>query len=452
MINILSLAKIIHKDHRGGTMNSIILSNFSLFANVVFMHLLLTRKRSIKYTSFIFVINLLVMILGYKFSYVFSKYTIYYKYLSNLLGITFFIYIYLIFEESVSKKIFTMFTIWLFSNIILIICSYIVSLFSIKDFTLNKYFSILLRNLIQLVFIPIIFTYFKNPYKEMLKSVSNKVINITSFYSIVIFLALIWFYKKYPYKFINSYGFIDSIIVIMIIILSYIIIFIAIWSANKNMKLEYKLKIIDTQVELQKQNYRTLNKSLENYYSFKHDIRHHVMVMKSMIDTKNYIAASEYVNKFSETEICNSVDMLCKNLSIDSIMKYYMSIAIKSNIEFKINLKIPENINIDNLDLSIVIGNCVENAIEACNKIIDERPKYIDIKAEIKGYNLLVKIKNSFNGQVLIEGNNLKTTKKSDGHGIGVSNVRKIAKKYNGFFDIKYTDSEFEVYIIMNFN
>jgi sensor histidine kinase regulating citrate/malate metabolism len=218
------------------------------------------------------------------------------------------------------------------------------------------------------------------------------------------------------------------------------------------MELEYKFKIIDTQIELQKQNYRTLNKSLENYYAFKHDIRHHIMTMKSMIDTKNYIAASQYVNKFSETEICYSPDVLCKNLTIDSILKYYLSIATKNNIQCKVNLNIPENINIDNLDLSIVIGNSVENAIEACNNIVDKTPQYIHINAEIKGFNLLLKIKNSFNGQVIREGNIMKTSKKLEGHGIGLSNVRKIAEKYNGFFDIKYTDSEFEVCIIMNFN
>ena len=77
--------------------------------------------------------------------------------------------------------------------------------------------------------------------------------------------------------------------------MSYVIIFIAIWSVNKNMELEYKFKIIDTQIELQKKNYKNLNKSIENYNAFKHDIRHHVLVIKSMIDSKNYIAASEYI-------------------------------------------------------------------------------------------------------------------------------------------------------------
>ncbi|MCB2296454.1 sensor histidine kinase [Clostridium tagluense] len=238
----------------------------------------------------------------------------------------------------------------------------------------------------------------------------------------------------------------------MIIILSYIIIFMTISSVNKNMELEYKFKIIDTQIELQKQNYKSLNKSIEKYYAFKHDIRHHLLAIRSMMDANNYMAASEYLDKFNETEISQNLGSLCKNFTVDSIVKHYMSIAMKYNIEFKVNLNIPQDINIDNLDLSIVIGNCIENAIEACNKIIDEGQKYINIKAEIKKFNLVLKISNSFNGEVIEVGKIIKTSKKSQEHGIGLRNVRKIAEKYNGFFEVKYEERKFEVSIVMNFN
>jgi sensor histidine kinase regulating citrate/malate metabolism len=218
------------------------------------------------------------------------------------------------------------------------------------------------------------------------------------------------------------------------------------------MELEYKFKIIDTQVELQKQNYKNLNKSIENYYALKHDIRHQFLVVKAMIDAKNYIKASEYIGKFTENEIDENIGTLCKNFTVDSILKYYMSIAIKNDIDFQVNLNIPEDINIDKLDLSIVIGNCVKNAIEACGNIMDKRKKYIDIKAEIKGFQLIVKIKNSFNGHVVKEGNVIKTIKTEEGHGIGLSNIRNIVGKYNGYLNIKYDDKEFEVDIIMNYN
>ena len=81
---------------------------------------------------------------------------------------------------------------------------------------------------------------------------------------------------------------------------------------------------------------------------------------------------------------------------------------------------------------------------------MDKRKKYINMKAEIKGFQLIVKIKNSFNGHVVKEGNVIKTIKTEEGHGIGLSNIRNIVEKYNGYLNIKYDDKEFEVDIIMN--
>jgi len=433
-------------------MKLLIIHSSILFADILYLHLLLTRKKSIKYALVMFIINYLIIVVGYILCYTFLKDTIFDKYTALILGCTLMFYIYLVFEESILKKIFTMFTLWVFSYIILIISSYIMNFFYIKDFDSYKNFVIFLRVFIQLSFIPIICLYFRQPYKEMIKLVSNSLINIISFYSMVIFLFLVNYYEIYYYKRINFYGLFNNLLSIGIIILSYIIIFIAIWSANRNIELEYKIKFIDTQIELQKQNYKTLNESIENYNAFKHDIRHHLLAIKSIIDAKNYKVASEYVDKFTESEACQNVGVLCKNFTVDSILKYYMRIAMNNNIDFNVNLNIPEDINIDNFDLSVVLGNCTQNAIEACKNIINDRKKYINIKAEIKGFQLVVKIKNSFNGHVIKECDTIKTIKNGEGHGIGLSNVRNITEKYNGYFNIKYNDNEFEVNIIMNYN
>lgn len=433
-------------------MNFIVTAGSILFINIAYIHVLLTRKRNIKYTLSVLAINILVSLIGSLLFYIFLKNTVIFDYITSILGFTFIVYIHLVFEESISEKIFTMFTIWLFSNVLLVMCSYIISLFSIKDFNLYKSFSILLRDFIQIGFLFIIYLYFKKPYREMLKLVSNKVINIISIYSIIIFLFLIKNYDITIYKTFNNYKTFNSLLFIIIIILSYVIIFIAISSVNRNIELEYKFKIIDTQVELQKQNYKTLNKSIENYYEFKHDIRHHFLVIKSMLDAKNYIAATEYFDKLNENEIRQNVGVVCKNFTIDSILKHYISITMQYNVDFKVNANIPQDISIDNLDLSIVIGNCVENSIEACNNIVDKSKKFINLKAEIIGSNLVIKIKNSFNGQIKKEGSIIKTSKSGEGHGIGLSNVRKITEKYNGYFTVKYNDNEFEACIVMNFN
>ena len=103
--------------YRSEIMNYIISSLLILFINMGYDHLLLTRKRSIKGVVFIFVINELIMLFGGFLSDIFLKETVFYKYAIFILLCTLIIYIYFVFEESISIKIFTMFTVWLFSNI-----------------------------------------------------------------------------------------------------------------------------------------------------------------------------------------------------------------------------------------------------------------------------------------------------------------------------------------------
>lgn len=431
-------------------MNVIIGYSFTIFIDIAFAHLLLTRKRNVKYTSFLFIINFVIFLFGYVIYKFFIEGTKFSQYMPTILGFIFAIYFILAFKESISKKIFTMFSIRLFSTIILALSGYIMSLFFIEDINIYKYFSIVLRNFIQLMFVPIIYLFFKDRYKKMLEIINNKFTNIITFYSIIIFLFLGNYFEFDPYNSIQSNEFSSNLLLLFIIVLSYIIIFMAISYVNRNIELEYKFKIVGTELELQKQNYKTLNKSIQSYYAFKHDIRHHILAMKSMIDAKNYIAASEYFEEFNENEINENIDVLCKNFTVDSILKYYMSMGINNNIDFKVTANIPEDINIDNLELSVVMGNCVENAIEACNNIFDNSKKYINIKAEIKGFQLVVKIVNSFNGYILEENKVIKTSKSGQGHGIGLSNVRSIVEKYNGFFNVKHNNNEFEVNIVMN--
>ncbi|WP_461206675.1 sensor histidine kinase [Clostridium sp. DL1XJH146] len=428
----------------------LIVFELTVLLNIAYSYLFLTRKKNVKYSLLIFLINnLIVLIAIVIFNNLFED-DVLNNYVLAVLGFSFIIYISFVFEESFSKKIFSMFSIWLFSNIILILCSYIVGLFDINDYNVYKIISNLFKDFVQVLFIPIIYIYFREPYKNMIKLISNSVINIISIYSVMIFLCIFIYYGKDSNKVISSYSFFYSLIFISIVILSYIIIFIAINSVNKRVELEYKFKIIDTQLNLQKQNYKTLNKAIENYYEFKHDIRHHVFALKAMLDAKNYVEASNYLDKFNNNKIFKEMDSVCENFTIDSILKFYMNIALGYSIDFNVNVNIPQDINIENLDLSVVIGNCIENSIEACNNIIDKNKKYIDVKAEIKGSHFILKIKNSFNGQIKKDEDSIITSKSDQGHGIGLSNVKKITEKYNGYFNIKYDDNEFEIDTILN--
>ncbi|MDE5777422.1 MAG: ATP-binding protein [Lachnospiraceae bacterium] len=94
-----------------------------------------------------------------------------------------------------------------------------------------------------------------------------------------------------------------------------------------------------------------------------------------------------------------------------------------------------------------MLSNLLNNAIEACEKIEDQ--KYIKIKLILESHNLILSIKNSYNGKLIKMGDQLETSKEIDteSHGYGLKNVIKVVKDNDGDYVIRTTDTEFYISI-----
>ncbi|MBQ8600000.1 MAG: sensor histidine kinase, partial [Clostridia bacterium] len=104
---------------------------------------------------------------------------------------------------------------------------------------------------------------------------------------------------------------------------------------------------------------------------------------------------------------------------------------------------IPKEV-IDPVDLCIVFGNALDNAIEACLKLPHEEMKKISISAKQNADLFFIKITNPVVKQVKIRNNMIMTTKEDVfSHGIGLYSIRKVAEKYNGHLDLQCNDRLF---------
>jgi signal transduction histidine kinase len=374
------------------------------------------------------------------------------KYLMTFIAFLYIGYIYLVFSESIFKKFFTMFSVWIFS---LITLSVAISVTGTLVNTNPKYLQIisyLLRFAIQLLFLAAAYLWLAKPYKRVLAIVSDKTIMFMSIYLFIAFLLLI---NNYTPTFAGLRSFeseYDMILLLAFIIIGYVIVFAGISSSSKTISLQYNYKIVENQIELQRQNYRMLSEGMEKLYALKHDVRHHISAIETMIAQQKYKEAMEYIEQFNQNELTKTIPVLCSNYAADSIIKYYMSLAISKNIDFETDLTIPEAIGINSLDLCVILGNALENAVEACEKLNAARDKNIMVTSKIVKNHIVLVITNSYNGEIATSGDVIKSAKSGPGHGIGLSSIRQTVNKYNGNLDIKYTPDTFEVAIIMSIN
>lgn len=129
-------------------------------------------------------------------------------------------------------------------------------------------------------------------------------------------------------------------------------------------------------------------------------------------------------------------------------MNHKLKIMMATGATIDTKMQIPENIDINSFDLVVVIGNLLDNAIEALSK--QEKGNF-EIEISYRQGILLINAKNTFKGEIIKRGETLISTKKNakEAHGIGLSNVRRVIDKYDGEMMINTDNQFFSVHIVM---
>lgn len=219
----------------------------------------------------------------------------------------------------------------------------------------------------------------------------------------------------------------------------------------KEYKSNSQINILEKQLDYQKNYYE---KVINNYGEARkalHDMNNHMSVIKYFLENKDYKNMDDYIKSLSERIVTNKNNNICSNKVINAICLDKCDRCKKEGINIRFDIIINKELNIDNLDLCIVLGNLIDNAIEACEKINDkEIQKVIQVSARIYLNQIYIKVINSKNNKVEKRNNKFLTSKKDKkNHGIGLENVKEAVHKNHGDIEIKDSKNTFEVSLYM---
>ena len=194
-----------------------------------------------------------------------------------------------------------------------------------------------------------------------------------------------------------------------------------------------------------------MQQSVEEVRDFRHDFNNHISVLNELIESNQNSSALQYIGDLIESnQKQRSVYSLTGNIPVDSILNYKLNSisSIINDISLKINITIPTELNIEIMDISTILTNLLDNAIDAIRNAGDN--KILNINLIYRKGILVIIIENSFDGVVLYENGEIITTKKDKGiHGKGLSNVRKTAEKYNGLLRVSHNEDVFTSEILL---
>jgi len=197
---------------------------------------------------------------------------------------------------------------------------------------------------------------------------------------------------------------------------------------------------------------KLMQESVENIRTIRHDMKMHLATARDFSISGKADATTDYLNgllgDIEKKEIYSNTN----NTAFDSIINFKLNDTKQENIKLDIRILIPPILNIEVADIVTILGNLLDNAIDAVATVED---KQIKLDIEYSKESLFIQIENTFDGGVkYAKGKDgraeaITTRKSGNNHGYGLKNIRKSVEKYNGHVDTNHEGSVFSVGVLL---
>ena len=186
--------------------------------------------------------------------------------------------------------------------------------------------------------------------------------------------------------------------------------------------------------ELMEHQYGEIKSVYMDMRGWRHDYHNHMQVMKAQIAMRNFSEIQEYLDAL-EKEL-DRVDTLVKsgNMMVDAILNSKLTLARRQKVALNCKVKVPERLSVEDVDLCVILGNLLDNALEACGKI-DEENRFLRIYMQVNKSQLYLSIQNSAREEPDFNERNYITQKRGN-HGLGMKRVQAAVDKYHGYLNL----------------
>ncbi len=197
------------------------------------------------------------------------------------------------------------------------------------------------------------------------------------------------------------------------------------------------LKLVEMQEEQAKRHLEEVRVIHGEMRGYKHDFHHHLQALKGQLEAGEVERALAYIEQLDRS--LQSVDTLLKtgNVTVDAILSAKLAQARSEGISVDVQANLPDTLTLTDVELSIVIGNLLDNAVEACRAAAGRR--FIRLSIRMKGGMMYFYLLNSAGAKQKKVGS-LFRTGKTGAHGFGLHRAEAILKKHGGW--VKYNSED----------
>lgn len=182
---------------------------------------------------------------------------------------------------------------------------------------------------------------------------------------------------------------------------------------------------------------------------FRHDMKQKYIYLQILLEAGEYQELERYCKENLEFLSAGKSVASSGNIFFDSILNYKAEIADSDAISFRTSLEIPHDCHICGEEISICLGNLLDNAIEAV-RVVEQKERWISVRISVQGSNLFLEIKNPYDGLRRRKGAEYRTTKPDvRSHGWGLQIIREIVEQHHGQMELSEKEKIFCVKLLL---
>lgn len=221
--------------------------------------------------------------------------------------------------------------------------------------------------------------------------------------------------------------------------------------ASEKTRLAAEVTATNRLLDLQHNQYRSIIEDNRQAQAIRHDMRHQLAVIKRHLRDGDPEGAAGYCDTLIDSVSPNAQRRFCENYAVNAIVEHYVALAEKEGIKVEIELAIPRETGIvADTDLCVIVGNLLENSIEACRGV-SEAERRVSLRSLVRDEKLYLAMDNSFDGVLLKSGAGYRS-RKHDGIGIGLASIQAVCDKYQGFSEFEAEGLEFRSSVMVDFS
>lgn len=212
-------------------------------------------------------------------------------------------------------------------------------------------------------------------------------------------------------------------------------------SIEKSTERDQDLRLLRQQISIQTENYRALKENYNVQRKSTHEFERHIQVIRDLLDQKEYASAQDYVRQLQANRTLKVFSINSNNPVIDVVLNQKHQVAQENRIKMRVKVNDLSAISIGTNELVVLISNLLDNAIEACMRIENNREIVCSILME---GNIYLSIRNTSLPVTIIQGEIPTTKHNTTEHGYGLQAVKYILEQLDGEYTFTYRDGWFQ--------